>query len=58
MKYVEVVCPHCGWHHAAISSAYVAEEDLPRYTTCFNCGAPSQDFLPAVGGDGPSGYTL
>ena len=58
MKYVEVVCPRCGWHHAAISSAYVSSEDLPRYAKCFNCGVSSQDFVLAVGSEGQSGYTL
>ena len=58
MNYLEVVCPRCGWYHAAISSAYVAEVDLPRYSKCFNCGAPSQDFVLAVDGEGPSGCTL
>jgi len=43
------------WHHAAISSAYVPEEDLPRYLKCFNCGASSQDFVLAVGSEAPPG---
>ena len=58
MNYVEVICPRCGWHHAAISSAYVSSEDLSCCTKCFNCGASSQDFVLAVGSEGQSGYTL
>lgn len=57
--YKEYKCARCGWVHAAIPrSAVPMDADLPSYQRCFNCGALSSCFVPAVPDDAPDGCSL
>jgi DNA-directed RNA polymerase subunit RPC12/RpoP len=57
--YKEYKCGRCGWVHAAIPLyALPADTALARYLSCFNCSAPTADFVPAGPDDAPDGCSL
>ena len=59
-QFSEVRCVRCGWVHMSVPEDYAREfgGDYERYLHCYQCGAPSSDFVPAVEGDAPAGCTL
>lgn len=63
MSYKEYTCPSCGRVHAAISLAddeAAAGElgDMAHYYRCFECRAPSVNFVPSQPDDAPDACTL
>lgn len=63
MSYKEYKCPKCGWVHAAIPRSAALEqagsqEVYAQYFRCFQCGAPTDDFIPALPDDAPLGCTI
>lgn len=63
MSFKEYKCPRCGGVHAAVPldvaqrhEATVA--DYESFFRCFNCGAPSHEFVPAQDSDCMTGVTI
>jgi DNA-directed RNA polymerase subunit RPC12/RpoP len=59
-QYRELKCARCGWVHMAVPAqvARASGGDVERYLRCYRCGAPSEEFVPALADDAPTGCTL
>ena len=63
LPFTEMKCPACGWVHAAVPlSAVISDvgspEEFARLFRCFNCGCPTESFMPAQPEDSSEGCTL